>query len=427
MAKKTKLIYFFIAISVALSVFAVRVPIAWNLSSITLYASAIAGYGGVMLMLWSMVLGTRSVTSFLSKDFAEIIKIHSWIGKYGTLLIFAHPILISISYGKSLLYAIIPSLGSEFSNDVALGQSAVWILLIIWISSALLRGKMSHRPWKYLHFAAYIAIPFALLHIPNTGSSFASIIGARVYFLVVTIGFLIFALLRLRGALNFNKCRYRIIKQQPVVSDTYELILKPIGDRLDNIKPGQYIYIKTGWFSEDHPFSMCDYNPENGLIKLTYKVCGEFTEKLSNHSISKKVFLSGPFGEFTKEINESPVVYIAGGIGIVPFMNRLLHESKKREQWLFYVNKSQSLATYESQLKTIIGNKMISIYSRETMTTANTETGHLNEAIIQKYLNNPQQFSYYICGPQPMVAATVKVLKNIGVPKSNIHEELFSF
>lgn len=422
-----KHLYILIALSILISFFVVKIPTSLNLQSITLFISAAAGYSGIMLLLWTFILGTRSVVALLFDDYAQVLKLHSWIGKYGTLLIFLHPILLMISYGQSLPFVFMPNFSSQFENAITYGKSAFYIILVIWLSSALLKKQMSQRPWKYLHLAAYVVIPFALLHIPYTGSSYTTMLSARIYFFSVIIGFAIFGLLRLRGALNLNKFKYLIISNIQVAPEIFELRLKPIDEHLPKVKPGQYIYIKQNNIGEDHPFSMFNYNQTTGELIIGYKACGKFTKQLSKQLSGKKVLLSGPFGLFTQDITDKPVVYIAGGIGVAPFAYRLLNEPNNRQQWLFYINKTKQNAAFSDQLKSRCNN-LISIYTRqESSGERNTETGHLKSDFLKKYLHDPTIYTYYICGPEAMVDSTVRILENNNVPVNNIHKELFSF
>jgi len=333
-----------------------------------------------------------------------------------------------ISYSKSLLFVILPSFGSEFENAITYGRAALWIILVIWISSALLKSKVSYRPWKYLHLGAYISIPFALLHVPYTGSSYAASIGAKIYFFTVVIGFLTFLLIRLRGALNLNKSKYSISLQKEVSPEVFVMQLTPQSVYQLAPKPGQYIYIKCGWFSEDHPFSVLDHNESNGVITLGYKTYGAFTKKLSKVKVGSILLISGPFGYFTQDINTNPVVYIAGGIGVTPFMSRILHEDNKREQWLFYTNKTFGSAAFETSLRQSLKNRYVPIYSREEYSpTIKGEFGHIKSEMFIKYLSDPKAYSYYICGPQTMIKSVTKELKQLGISEQSINQELFDF
>lgn len=422
-----KLLYVVIVLSLIPPIFVVNPPLDYSLSSITLYFSAIAGYAGIMLLLWFFVLGTRSVVSLFTDDFAQVMKIHSWIGKYGTLLIFMHPILATISYGQSLAFILWPSFMTKFDDAMTLGRTAIWILLVIWISSALLREKMSQRPWKYLHFGAYIAAPFALLHIPISGSSYTTQLGARFYFFIIVIGFAVFVLLRLRGALNINKSSYVITRQQEISPEVFAMQLAPNDEYPISPQPGQYVYIKHSWFSEDHPFSVLNFDTDSYKLTLGYKVYGMFTRQLSHLSPGKKVYISGPFGHFTQDIDKNPVVYIAGGIGVTPFVWRAMHESDEREQWMFYANRTPESAAFQNTLRQTLKGHFVPVYSRVSKTDPGYETGHIRGKLLTKYLDNPKRFSYYLCGPNGMIKAITSDLTKLGVSPNNIYREEFNF
>ena len=416
-------IYYLMAISMLLSIFIAKFPTIINISSLALYFSAIAGYAGLMLLLWNFILGTRSVVGLFSRDYAEIIKMHSLIGKYGTLLIFAHPLLVIASYGQSLLFTIWPEFSSQFESAITYGRVSLWIILVIWISSALLKQKMSFRPWKYLHLGAYISAPFALLHVPDSGSSYASLLSARIYFWAIVVGFAIFGLLRLRGALNLNKSKYVIVGQEQVCPNVFTLTIRPTDADFVQPKNGQYIYIKTGWFSEDHPFSVMSFDPTTNIIQIGYKVFGDFTKKLSKIPAGRQLFISGPFGNFTNGISNLPCVFIAGGIGVTPFISRILNENNSREQWLFYSNKEKSTAAYLGPIKQALAGRLIQIYKNDD----GDEAGYITAMMIQKYIHQPEKYNYYICGSEKLTKSVTNELQKCGVAKNNVKSESFNF
>lgn len=424
---KYTVLYSLIVLSLISSFFTVKFPDIPTASSIALYFSALFGYSGIVLLLWSFILGTRSVISIFFNDFTKIAKIHSWLGKYGIALFIAHPILISISYSQSLLSMMWPDFSSEFTNAINYGKSALWIIIIIWISSAVMKTRVSYRPWKYIHLGAYLSIPFVLLHIPLTGSNYATSLSTRIYFFTILISFMVFLILRLRGALNLNKIQFLISEQWQEKDEIYVLRLLPTNKLKFNPKPGQYVYIKYGWLSEDHPFSILDYNNKTGELLISYKVYGLFTKRLAKLKTGNKLFISGPFGDFTQDINDHAVVYIAGGIGITPFIQRITNEKNKREQWLFYTNRSHNSAAFLQSIQQTMDSRCIAIFSREPQTNIqNCEYGHIDSTTFTKYLDNPQRFIYYICGPQTMVSSVISNLKKLHIPTNNIHSELFN-
>lgn len=403
----------------------VPTPSANTFSSLALHASAIVGYMGLSVLLWSLLLGIRSVAGLLPKKLTRAYSLHALLGKYGTLLIFLHPVLVMLSYGKGLGFIFIPSGGGEFARAVFFGQLAFYICLIIWVTSALLREKISWRPWKYIHFLGYLALPFAALHVPDTGSNYAADIIVRAYFFMVYMGLVLVVVLRVRGALNLNKQKYTIISQTEAAPRVHTISLRPEHFAF-RIRPerGQYVYLKAGRLSEDHPFSVLTYDDTTGVLTVAYKTYGRYTQALTKKAVGDSVYITGAFGNFTADILQQPSrpsVFLAGGIGITPFTERLLYENDKREQWLFYANRDAQSAAFEPHFMRQLGSRYVPLYDqpgdKRTLFTR-TLTAHLTD---------PTAYAYYLCGPVPLMTMYKEELQRLGVSTKHIHQESFSF
>ncbi len=398
--------------------------------SLALWASGILGYIGIVLLLWMYMLGTKTVSGLFFKDLAPVLRIHKWIGKYGVLAIFAHPLLISFAYGESLLYSFIPLLGTQFERHITLGRIAFFLLLLTWLVSAYLRGKMAFRPWKYLHYLAYLCIPFALLHVPNVGSQYMGHQAIKVYFFVLVLTFIIFLLLRVRGFLNLDKYTYEIMSHIILSPEDQLLTLKPTGKFLTPNR-GQYVYLKKGIISEDHPFSVAHFNEATGEISIAYRVFGEFTKFLQSLKKGDTVQLGGPFGTFTSDLaKDDPraVIYISGGIGITPFFDRIMAENNSREQWLFAANRTRESAVLLPMLKKQLGERCVSILSKETSSLQpSEESGYFSGEVLKKYITSPEKYTYYMCGPKPMMNTVRRELKKLGVPDAQVETERFGW
>ena len=346
---KRQLLIIFIIFSLIPAVLLVRYPVATTFKSFALYLSAIAGYAGIVVMLWSYILGAKSVAGLVFKDLAPVLSVHKWLGKYGTLAIFLHPVLVIYSYGESWLYALLPQVGTQFERHVTLGRISLMLVLVIWLTSAVLRSRIAFRPWRYIHLLVYVSLPFAFLHVPDVGSQYMSLTSVKLYLYGLAVVYGVFSLLKLRGMLNLDKVRYRVVTQKQIVSDdpSISLIqLRPV-DHAQSLKPacGQYVYLKDGFISEEHPFSVLDCDEQTGDITIAYRTFGRFTRELATRTSGDAVYLGGPYGEFTKEITEdtAPAVFIAGGIGVTPMVRHLMN-GNQREQWLFYANRTHQSA-----------------------------------------------------------------------------------
>lgn len=403
----------------------VPLPTHVTAKSLSLFVSQITGYIGLLLLLWMYIIGARSVFALWFRDLAPILKLHKLLGKYGSIAILLHPLLVAYYYGESVLYSVIPHLSTNFERHVTLGRIAFLLVVVVWVTSVLMRKKLGHRPWKYIHYLAYISLPFALLHIPDVGSGFMSSVALKAYYLVVLLTLLIFSLLRLRGWLDSDKTSYRINRHSTISQDTYLLELTPLGGTHIRPRTGQYVYLKVGAVSEDHPFSVLGYDEGSGAITLGYRVFGRYTKFLRELPVGTTVRLSGPYGQFLHEIQpDAPFVCIAGGIGITPFVQPLL---KQDNGWLFYANRSHETATLAEQLRARLGNRYVGVFSREDSLLPGEEAGYIRAELLKRRLSSPQDFQYFICGPEPMVESAIATLEELGVNPAQVFTESFEF
>lgn len=393
-----------------------------------LYVSALLGYAGVTLLLWMYIIGTRSVTGFLFHDQAGVMKIHQWIGKYGVLFIFLHPLFVVLSYGESIMYIVVPHIGTAFENHITLGRIALYILLVIWLSSAILRSKIAYRPWKYLHYLAYITVPFALLHVPDVGTSYLTAVAARVYLYGAALVLISITLVRLRSWLNLDTYRYTIASQQQLNSTTQLLRLTPEAEYIVP-RPGQYVYLRLGLLSESHPFSVVRTDAATHELTLAYRTRGRFTRFLQEWQAGSRVFVSRPYGTFTREIDEDtrPTVFVAGGIGVTPFVERIMERDTASETWLFYSNPTPELATFMKTLrKSLPAQRLVALY-RDATGDVYGESRRIDADMFRDYLGEPTAYRYFICGSSSMVLSTRRSLQTLGVPPDAVHIEEFSF
>lgn len=423
---KRNLLIGLIFLSSAPALLLVPIPTHLTLKTLSLYGSQVSGYFGVILLLWMYIIGARSVFALWFRDLAPVLKIHKWLGKYGSLAVLLHPLLVAYYYGESLLYSAIPHIGTEFERHVTLGRIAFGLMVVIWLTSVLVRKKLGHRPWKYVHYLAYISLPFALLHIPGVGTGYAASMALKIYYFVIVVALFIFTLLRLRGLVDSDKSEYAITRHGKIADDTYLLELTPQADTWLKPRLGQYVFLKVGAVSEDHPFSVLAFDEATGKLTLGYRVFGRFTKFLQGQKISSNVRLSGPYGNFLQEVAPaSPFVCIAGGIGVTPFVSPLMKSDGNG--WLFYANRSRSSATLSDQLQAQLGERYVSIYSREENMLPGDEQGYVSAELLKRRLKTPDTFQYFICGPEPMVESSKRALKELGVAPGKIHTEAFEF
>ncbi len=428
---KQKLLVFVITFTTLCPTFFISRPseVGWDL-----YLASLLGFIGISLLTWMFILGTRSVSGLFFKDLVSKIQLHKKLGKYGTLLIFLHPLLMNLSYGRSLFYTLSLNLSSSYERHVTLGRLAFGALLIIWISSALLRSQLKFRPWKYIHYLAYPALAAGLLHAPEIGHSFNSSLVQFYWYSLVSV-VLICGILRVRFFFSFGKVSYTLVSKKILVGEVWLLKLKADQIKLQ-IENGQYLYLQLGLFGGEHPFSVLDCNPQSGEISLACKELGKFTRSLKDIQPGTHFWVDGPYGNFlpTTNHNSAKRVYIAGGIGITPFFQTL--SAGNDSATLIYANRNPDQAAFIAELRIKLKHSLIEVYSDfkdvsdlklKDQDNKIIEAGFVDSKLLSKRIKNINQKSFYICGPSQMNKLVKHSLLSLGVSKKNIHCEEFSF
>lgn len=391
-----------------------------------LYLSSLSGFIGTALILWQYILGTRSITGLYFNELPWVTRLHVLFGIWGSLFIFAHPIAATLLYGKSLTYSFVLDFSSGLESSISYGRIAFLFIFFIWATSALFRKFFSYRLWKYLHYLAYASLPFVFFHAPRIGTSFVDQAAYAYWYSLVAV-FAVFTVVRLRMFLSLGRAKYKVSKITKLNGHVVLLQLSPQRSTL-RIKPGQYVYLRHSMISESHPFSVAHHNKRTGDIFVAFKVFGKYTNELTKAERGASMYIDGPYGAFTEAVNtgqNQATVFIAGGIGITPFIMHLYNPAFKNKH-LFYANRQRNNANFVNNLRKELGQHLHEFYSDDSANTSSYPR-KITVSEIQKHVTDWKNAQYFICGPTQMMKQLRENLKTNGVKPSNIHIEEFSF
>jgi ferredoxin-NADP reductase len=225
--------------------------------------------------------------------------------------------------------------------------------------------------------------------------------------------------------------------------DVWSFYLKPHdGKEIPSFKSGQFLT-----FQIQHPGSGSRVNrcyslsnsPGHDFYRVTIKrVADGLVSNWFHDEVREGMILDvkAPAGVFFLETTKlSPVVLIAGGVGITPLMSMLLEISETtpaREVWLFYCvrNKAEHIlrASINELSKTLTNFHLHVFYSKPSSSCAVGEDyrheGRLTLDFVRECLPS-SNFGFYICGPSTMMEQMVRDLTDWGVPENDIHREAF--
>ena len=145
--------------------------------------------------------------------------------------------------------------------------------------------------------------------------------------------------------------------------------------------------------------------------------------------------VKAPAGKFFLDMTDrSPVVLIAGGVGLTPslsMLNTLWANKSQREIWLFYgvrTTGDQIMPEHFRLARKELANfhlfKLFSKAAEDDLKDIDACKGHVTAEFIQK-AGAPMDADFYICGPPGMMSSMQEGLQLLGVDEERIHYESF--
>lgn len=204
-----------------------------------------------------------------------------------------------------------------------------------------------------------------------------------------------------------------------------ELVFESKSKRFD-FKPGQFMFvrIKQDGFDEAHPFTISS-GTNDSRLRVTMKTLGDYTRRVrSKLHKGANVSIEGPYGRFDPLAGGSKHVWVAGGIGITPFLSTLrsLKSDNKKEVHLFYCVREVSEALFLEEMQKIADeNSGIHIHLFDSSTGIFLTA----KAVVDAISSPLSEWNFSLCGPKPLTNAITDGLTNLGVSSSKMHFEVF--
>lgn len=204
-------------------------------------------------------------------------------------------------------------------------------------------------------------------------------------------------------------------------------------------RAGQYCFITLNelkYPDERGPkrhFSINESSNQKGTITFTTRLSESgFKKSLNELTLGSEVQLGPVAGAFVlPEDTTRPLVFIAGGIGITPFISMLRYISEEKLPYnisLIYSNRDQESTAFFDEVSSfklsVSSFKLIMTMTKDPQWSG--EKRMVNAQFIKDYFPDVNSQYYMVVGPPPMIEAVTKELAKAEVASENIKIEKFT-
>lgn len=382
----------------------------------------VAGVVAVYLLSWSLVLAVRA--RMLEPWFGGLDRMYLWHRRtavVGFVLLLPHKVLSRPASGQAL---------SPLGN--VLGVVALIGLVLLVVVSLPRVGRLIRLPyerWLLVHRATGLFVAVAVAHGALVDPMLrASPLLQRSYVVTGVIGLLAYVYQEIVARFVTRPAGYTVARVERLTADTLDITLTPVGPPL-SVRPGQFLFLGFGgdnaW--QRHPFSVAEVAPGGTALRLSIRALGDGTRALYQQlQVGVPAEVTGAYGMFDYTLGGPRQIWIAAGIGIVPFLSWLRQPEglPGRSVDLFYSAHTVADAPYLDEIRAA-ATRLPDVQVHIVLTG---DQGRLTIEQVRDAVGGRVDGSHvFLCGPMAMTESFSRALRKLGVPRDMIHFEHFKF
>ncbi len=383
-------------------------------------AAILLAWGGTTLLAASLVLILRQPR--LAHWLGGIEQTYRWHHRCGVsayLLLLAHPLALAFDgwtqSPQAAWLAITP-------------WTPLWEIWLGWLSLTLLMFglattfalRLAYRRWRLLHYSLGVGVLAGFAHV-------IALVGPLAPALLLTAtGLAALAWRVVAGDFGATASPYRVASVLHPAATMVEATLVPQASAL-HVEPGQFVLTafedgeRFHGCREFHPFTVSGIEA-GGRLRVAIKALGPCSAHLQSIEPGVAVRVQGPFGNFLAGDASLPQLWIAGGIGITPFIAMLRAGRCHTPTTLLYLVRERTDAAFVDELGRLqAADRNLAVQCEAT------GNGLPDAAPLLDAVAGMAGREVRICGPAPMVDALLPLLQARGVPAQRIQYERFDF
>ncbi len=380
------------------------------------------GFWGTIYFGLNFILATRwRWVEMLFGGLDKVYKAHNLAGRLALTMLTLHGgllILQAIPDQALLTTYLVPGVDWGYTTGVA------GLLLLIALVVVTIWVKLPYQTWLASH--KWMGVPYAL------GGLHAILLQGDWYMIAITaLGIYAWLYITLWYPARGPRVAGTLAEVNPKgsVTELVATLEEPV-----NARPGQFVFLAVQGAQERispevHPFSISSQIDERTL-RISAKALGDYTRALRQAHPGDKVVFWGPYGDFgrTYQQGDGDLVWLAGGIGVTPFLAMLRNEQRlgpragRRIHFVWTVKTAEEAIYLEEIEDACAGLPQVEFHLHVTenqgLLTIDRVAAHIGEEQFDRT-------TFLICGPKAMMSALRSQLRGRGAPRYNIITEEF--
>ena len=370
---------------------------------------------GVLLASLFLVLREPPLASLLG-GLEHMYWWHHRLGIAAYVILLAHPLMLagaSLPHAPKEAWALL----SPLSEGWPVWTGWLSLLLVMAGLGATFASRLAYRIRRLAHAAAGVAVPAGFIHLYLLGidEPVAPILAASLALLAWRF---------VREDWGVGALPYAVRSVTHVAANAVEVSLAPLGEPA-KVRPGQFAFVafqsgqRFKGCGEFHPFSVSTAGGADAF-RVTIKALGDCTRHIQSIEPGVLARVQGGFGNFLESPAAAPQFWIAGGIGLTPFLSLLRSGGLDRPTTMIYLYRTEADALFLDELRAIAGR-----LPQLTLKLTATGDGMPDPASILDEAGEVAKGEFWLCGPPPMVKIFTRYLHRRGIANRRVHFENF--
>ena len=382
------------------------------------------GAAAVVAMAQTLILAARPpLVEPLFGGLDRMYRVHKWLGISAMVLMILHQ-QIEPDFERTVRETGLGELGEE-AGELAF-NALLALIAVSWFRRLPFIGlEIPYQIWRFSH--RFMGALFAMVVFHQFFVDIPTGVDPSLSVLLNTFGIAgVIAWIYTELIAPRLRRRAFTVTEISQTGDTTTVTLRPEGWAM-RWRPGQFAFVRApeAGLSEPHPFTIASAPRPDGTLAFSVRALGGWTRDLPRAlRAGTRVQVEGPYGRFDFRKGGARQIWLAGGIGITPFLAwaQSLTEAERRDIHLVHCVRTQEEAIGVETLRAAAARNPR--FSFEVVVT--TRDGRLTaERLIGAAPFAVKDADLWFCGPTGLKDGILKGLKAQGQMPRRVRFERF--